>query len=90
MMFGNEMLINTMLGVMGFVLSVLIAMTAYFLVRLISQLDRTTNTVQDLSKSFEIIAVSFKRYELDHHKSGAEIAALQSDVAMIKVHLALD
>lgn len=51
----NEGLVNTSLGVIGFVLTGLVAMTAYFLMRLISQLDKTTSTVQDLSISFQQI-----------------------------------
>lgn len=85
----NELFVNAVLGAVGFVLAALVAMTAYFLMRLITQLDKTTGTVQDLSVSFQQIATSFKRYEEDNHQIDTDILILKNDVQIIKKTLNL-
>ena len=85
----NELLINMGLGVVGSILAILIAMTAYFLMRLVTQLDKTTGTVQELSSSFQKIAISFERYEEDNHQIDSDILLLKNDMHTIKKKLNL-
>ena len=86
----SDLVFNLLLGVIGTIIMFLIAVIAYFLQRLVHQLDATTNNVQDLTESFKVIAKSFEDFEPVHKKNTEDIMHLKSDVKSIKFVLKLD
>jgi len=83
------------LSVIGFFMVTLLGITAFFLMRLISQLDKTTNTVNQLVTSFALIAEAVKKLDSEEHReflAGLKESsiALKADMQNVKKILKLD
>lgn len=82
-------MLNLVLGVIGSLMTLLLAITAYFLNRLINQLDATTLTVGELSKSFQVIATSFESFKREMDKYSLINKGIEKDVIKLKSEMAI-
>lgn len=85
----DELFMNLVVVVGGALITVLIGIIAYFLSRLVDQLDTTTENVNELSKSFSSIATSFENFQTVHDKNASDIKDLRADMDVVKGFLQL-
>lgn len=85
----EELIFNFIVLVGGGIMTCFVAVIAYFLSRLVDQLDTNTENVTTLTDSFKSIAQSIKDFQEAHKTNTEDIQVLKEEVKKIKDFLVL-